>query len=68
MNKRRFGLTRSNGKITRMTYYAVRGRVARDCYVCDRKRCKCDRVQMRKMKRGARHQWRREIAREVAER
>lgn len=54
-------------KMCRMTYYTIRGRVARNCYVCDLNRCKCDAITMRRVKRGARQQWRREIDAQVSD-
>lgn len=46
---------------SRMGYYAARGHVALNCWTCDHKRCRCDVVQMRKIKRGAKQWWRKEI-------
>lgn len=44
MNRRRFGQTRSDGKTNVVSYYANHGRNARNCYACDRLRCKCGRI------------------------
>lgn len=42
-------------------YLAIRGHRIRNCYSCDRNPCKCDRVTVRAVKRGAKQIIRAEI-------
>ena len=49
------------------TYFAIHGRGPRNCWVCDHKRCKCDRVDTRRLKRAARQYWRLAVAEELSE-
>lgn len=53
--------------MSRSDYYTYRGRVAQNCWTCDRNPCKCDAATIRAAKRGAKVRVRQEIADELAD-